>query len=179
MIAKFDNFEISPIHSGDAWKICDFAVINESRMRRFFPETLKQNLTPDLSQIFVDSKVKAFENKQEFLFTLKQYESRKLAGIIYLKEIDWQTKQGEFAYCIDYRFEGKGLTSKAVNLISSYAFKNLKLQTLQIISHKSNQPSIKVALNNNFKWVKTLEKSFAPPDEKALDMELYVKNIIF
>ena len=173
MIAQFNGFEINPIHSGDAWKICDFCVVNEDRLKRYFPKTLEQNLNPTLSNYFVQSKVKAFENKNEFLFTLKHSETRELAGLIYLKELNWETKQGEFAYCIGYTFEGNGLTSKAIEQLSQYAFNDLGLETLQIIAHKDNLASVNVALKNNFIWIKTLINEFTPIGEETLDMELY------
>ena len=155
MIAQFNGFDINPIHLGDAWKVCNFCVANEDRLKRYFPKTLKQNLNPTLSNYFVESKVKAFENKDEFLYTLKHSETRELAGLIYLKELNWDTKQGEFAYCI------------------GYAFEDLGLETLQIITHKDNLGSVKVALKNDFKWVKTLVNGFTPTGESPLDMELY------
>ena len=173
MITQFNGYEISPVHNGDAWKICDLVVANEDRFKRYFPETLKQNLNPTLSQYFVESKIKAFENKEVFLFTLKHSENRKLAGLIYIKELDWDKKKGEFAYCIDYRFENKGLISQSVEALSKHAFENLNLETLQIISHKTNIGSVKVAEKNNFKWVKTLKEEYTPPGEKPLDMELF------
>ena len=88
-------------------------------------------------------------------------------------ELDWNKKQGEFAYSISYTFKGKSLITKTVNALSKYAFENLGLETLQIIVHKENIPSVKVAENNNFIWKKTLKKEFTPPNEQPLDMELY------
>jgi ribosomal-protein-alanine N-acetyltransferase len=173
MIAQFDGFEINAIHEGDAWKICDLMVANADRFKRYFPGTLAQNLNPTLSQFFIEKKIKAFSAKEEFLFTLKHSETRELVGLIYIKEIDLEKRQGEFAYCIGYTFEGKGLTTKAVKKLSHYAFKALELKTLQIIAHKDNTSSVKVALNNNFEWQKTLINGFTPPNETPLDMELY------
>lgn len=173
MIAEFDTYIVDQIQEKDAWKICDFMVANEERLKRYFPKTLAKNLTPTLSQLFVEKKVKQFGLKEEFLFTLKDKKTLDLAGIIYIKELDWKKKQGEFAYCIGYPFEKQNLTTKAVKVLSNYAFRILGLQTLQIISHKDNIGSIKVALNNNFKWIKTLKKEFTPIGENALDMELY------
>lgn len=173
MIAQFDTFEINPIHNGDAWKTCNLVVANADRLKRYFPKTLEQNLNPTLSQLFVEEKVKQFENKEEFLFTLKHSETRELVGLIYIKELDWDKKQGEFAYCIGYTFEGQGLISKAIHTLSKYAFNELGLQRLQIISHKENVGSIKVALHNNFEWQKTLLNEFTPVGEQPLDMELY------
>ena len=36
MIAQFNGFELSTIHAGDAWKICDLATINSDRLSGFF-----------------------------------------------------------------------------------------------------------------------------------------------
>ena len=173
MVAEFNGFQINPIHNGDAWKLCDFMVANADRFKRYFPKTLEQNLNPNLSQLFVETKVKQFKTKDEFLFTLKHSETRELAGLVYIKELNWDKKQGEFAYCIGYRFKGQKLISKAVKSLSKYAFTDLGLQTLQIIAHKDNLPSVNVALNTNFKWQKTLLNEFTPTGEQPLDMELY------
>ncbi|WP_111683113.1 GNAT family N-acetyltransferase [Winogradskyella tangerina] len=173
MIAAFDGFEISAVHGGDAWKICNLMVANEERFKRYFPKTLEQNLSPTLSQLFVEQKVKQFESKEEFLFTLKHSETRALAALIYIKELDWEKGQGEFAYCIGYTFEGRGLITKAIKFLTVYAFDELGLKTLQIIVNKDNPASIKVALKNDFEWQKTLAKAYAPPGESPLDMELY------
>ena len=173
MLFDLDSYYIEPIKTQDAWNLCDFIVSNEDRLKRYFPKTLEQNLTPGLSKNFVQKKVKQFKLKEEFLFTLKEKETNQLAGLIYIKEIDSVKKQGEFAYCIGYPFEGKGLTTKAVKILSEYAFKDLSLKTLQIIAHKDNLASVKVAENCNFIWKKTLKKEFTPPGEIPLDMELY------
>ncbi|WP_299523511.1 GNAT family N-acetyltransferase [Winogradskyella sp.] len=173
MIAAFNGFEISPIHGGDAWKICNLMIANEDRFKCYFPKTLEQNLTPTLSQLFVEKKVKQYEKKEEFLYTLKHSETRVLAGLIYIKELDWDKKQGEFAFCIGYTFKGKGLISDAIKALSAYAFNDLGLEILQIIVNKDNIGSIKVATKNGFVWQKTLDKAYTPPSELSLNMELY------
>ena len=60
-----------------------------------------------------------------------------------------------------------------VKAISNYAFNELNLKTLQIIAHKTNLASIKVAENNGFVWQRTLVDEFTPTYELSLDMELY------
>jgi ribosomal-protein-alanine N-acetyltransferase len=173
MNISFDKYYLSPIQEKDAWSICNFVAANESRLRVYFPKTLEQNLTPDLAKYFTKKKTKQFELKEEFLYTIKEPQSKSLVGLVYLKELDWDKKQGEFAYAIGYLFEGKGITSKAITTLSEYAFEVLGLKTLQIIAHKDNFSSVKVAQKCGFKWQRTLEKGFTPPNRKPLDMELY------
>jgi ribosomal-protein-alanine N-acetyltransferase len=173
VIFDLETYRIEPIQGKDAWKICDFVTINTDRLNRFFPNTLKQNLTPTLSEIFVDHKLKQFVRKEEFLFTLKDVEKRTIIGLIYIKELNWPSKKGELAYCIGYQYEGKGWMTKSVATISNYAFTQLNLTKLQIIVHHSNIASVRVAQKCGYIWKRTLPKKFAPPNEVPLDMELY------
>ena len=173
MQLSFDSYFIEPIETQDAWNICNFVVANEDRLKRYFPLTLKENLTPNLSKLFTKKKVKEFETREEFLYLIKEKESKALVGLIYLKKLDWVKKRGELAYCIGYEFEGKGITTNAVTILSDYTFNNIGLKTLEIIVHKTNIASIKVAENCNFIWIKTLKKEHTPPGENPLDMELY------
>ncbi|WP_248724668.1 GNAT family N-acetyltransferase [Seonamhaeicola sp. ML3] len=173
MLFSSSTFKINPINTQDAWNICNFVNANEDRLRRYFPKTLAQNLNPDLSKFYVDKKVNQFNKKELFLFTLKPKDTNKIIGLIFLKEINWNKKQGEFAYCIHYENEGQGITTKSINFLSNYAFNEFELKTLQIIVHKDNISSKKVAENCNFTWIKTLEKEYTPPGEAPLDMELY------
>jgi len=173
MILEFDSFYLDKIQPKDSWKLCNFVVANEDRLKRYFPKTLESNLTPTLAEFFTTKKVTQFANREEFLFILKHIESRDIAGIIYIKELDWSKKQGEYAYCIGYPFEGQGITTKAISVLSKHAFDNLGLETLQIIVHKDNISSVKVATSNSFKWISTLPKEYTPLGEDALDMELY------
>ena len=100
----------------------DFIVSNEDRLLDFLPRTREQNLTPNLSELFVSSKVKEFDAKQEFLFTLKRKYHKDIIGLIYIKKLDWVKMQGEFAYAIDYNFEGKGIVSKVIQEMSNFGF---------------------------------------------------------
>ncbi|AIY12773.1 GNAT family N-acetyltransferase [Cellulophaga baltica] len=173
MIIDCETHTIESISMKDNWRICNFAVTNTDRLKRYFPKTLKQNLTPTLSEIFVSQKVKDFKDKTEFLFTLKEKEKRTIIGLVYVKNIDYEIKRAELAYGIDYEYEGKGITSKTVRYISDWANKELGIETLQIIAHKTNTGSVKVAENNHYVWVKTLPKEHTSPNEAPLDMELY------
>ncbi len=172
MIAIAD-YHINPIQIEDAWSLCNFANSNEDRLKLYFPKTLEQTITPTLSKSFVQKTVKQFNSKEELLFTIKQESSNELVGLVYIKELDVDKKQAEFAYAIGYPFEGKGVMSKAVKALSKYAFEDLKLKTLQIIVHESNIGSVKVALKCGYTWVKTMRHEFTPTNGAPLDMELY------
>jgi len=168
-----DNYTINKISIKDATGIYRLMVSNDESFKRYFPKTLEQNLTQELAQLFATKKTQEFSNNEEFLFTIKEDETDKVVGLVYIKELDWNKKQGEFAYCLDVEHGGKGLMSKAVKKLSNYAFINLELKVLQIIVHKDNIGSVKVAKNADFIWRRTLLEEYTPPNESPLDMELY------
>ncbi len=176
MIFDFDHYFIEPIQEKDSWKLCNFVVSNADRLKRYFPRTLEQNLTPDLSKYFVEKKVKQFIAKEELLFKLKHKEHRTIIGLVYIKRLNRNKRQAELAYCIGYQFEGKGWMSQSVKALSDYAFEGLRLKTLQIIVHQTNKGSIKVAEKCGYRRQTTLKKEHTPPNEPALDMELYELN---
>jgi len=170
---KDNSISITPVDPNDAEDLCALMTSNASRFFRFFPSTLKQNTSVEDSRIFILKKRKEQQAKEEYTFLLKSDPTNKLMGLLILKEINWVTKQGELAYCIDQGFEGKGFMTHAVQYISNYALRELQLRTLQIIAHKSNLGSIRVAEKCNYIWQRTLKEAFTPPNEEALDMELY------
>jgi len=169
---EFNDFIICPVQEKDAWRLCDFASINSDRLKKYFPDTLKQNLTPDLSRFFTIKKAKQFFNKEEYLFVLKERKNRTIIGLVYVKELNTQKNQAELAYAISKSFSGYGYITQSVMKLSSWAF-DQGYRTLQIIVNKENIPSIRVAEKCGFVWKTTLLKEFKPPNESTLDMELY------
>ncbi len=170
---KKEKTIVSQITLSDADGLCTLMTSNASRFLRFFPKTLNQNRTVEDSKKFILKKRQQQQAKEEYTFFLKEPLTHKIMGLLIIKEINWMTKQGELAFCIDQHFEGKGFMTLAVQYISEFAIQKLELRTLQIIAHKSNFGSIRVAEKCNYIWHSTLKDAFAPPNEKALDMELY------
>jgi ribosomal-protein-alanine N-acetyltransferase len=170
---KKEAFHIVPLKSEDALKLNGLMVSNAERFKKYFPKTLSSNLTFDATESYILDKIEEFQSKSGFTFAIKEKVNQNIIGLIIIKKLNWETKQAEFAYCIGFEFEGKGLTSFAVKEMSKFAFEDLGLKTLQIISHKTNLGSVKVAKNCGFVWQRTLLNEFTPTNEVPLDMELY------
>lgn len=175
MEINFDNYSIAPIQQKDAWRLCNFVVSNETRLKDFFPQTLKENLTPTLAELFVAKKVKQFTNKDEFLFTVKENTNRTIIALVYVKELHKKEGQGELAYCIGYQYEGMGLMTKIVNKIIEWSFET-EVTKLQAIIHESNKASISVAKKNKFKYITVLKKEHCMANGDVVDMQLFELN---
>lgn len=174
MIYNSDAISISPLKLEDALQLNKLLVSNTERFIRFLPKTLEENTTLESTQNYIKGKIKSAEKRQEFVYVINDKYSRAMIGMVILKHLDWEIKQGEFAYCISKNFKGKGFMSTAIKAISNYAIESLELKTLQILAHKSNLSSVNVALQSGFKWQSTLNDEFKPLNESSLDMELFV-----
>jgi ribosomal-protein-alanine N-acetyltransferase len=166
------KFTINPLNSADANKLHKFISENSEHLKYYFPKTLSDNETLEKSIKYIKVKNKEIAERTNFTYAIRNNDIQ-ILGLIIIKKIDWDKKQGEFAYCIGSQFEGKGVTSFAVAEMTKFAFEELRLKTLQIIAHKTNLGSVKVAVNNGFVWQRTLLNEFTPTNETPLDMELY------
>ena len=170
---KFKNFDINPLVPSDVNQLHDFIMANSERLKYYFPITLALNTTLEKTEEYIATKTEEIKTKTNFTFAIRNSVNQQIAGLMIIKKIDWKVKQAEFAYCIGAEFEGQGLTSFAVREMSKFAFEKLGIQTIQIIAHKTNRASCKVAEKNGFIWQRTLLKEFTPVNEEPLDMELY------
>ena len=170
---NIENYILDKLKSTDVNQLYQFLYDNKERFKLFFPVTLEMNSSLEKTKDYISIKNKEIEERTNFTLAIRDKNKEEIAGLIIIKKIDWDKKQGEFAYCIGSEFEGKGLTSFAVKEMTNFAFENLGLKTLQIIAHKTNFGSVKVAENNGFVWQSTLQNEFTPTNETPLDMELY------
>lgn len=168
-----DSFHIITLQPEDAKSLSEMMVMNFDNFKRYFPITLSKNQSIEDSIKYIEEKRNENKSKSEFTFGIKDILNGNIAGLIIIKKINWETKQGEFAYCIGSEYENKGWMSKAIALTSKYGFEVLGFEKFQIIAHKTNIGSCKVAQKSDFKWQKTLLNEYTPPEESPLDMELY------
>ena len=170
---KTDSFLINFPKQEDAKSLSEMMLLNHDNFKRYFPITLSKNKSIEESLKFIEEKNNQIRDKFEYTFLIKDKLNSNVVGIIIIKEIDWKIKQGELAYCISSKYENRGWMSKAIRLTSKYGFEKLGFEIFQIIAHKSNAGSCKVAENCGFKWQNTLLNEYTPPNESPLDMELY------
>ena len=146
MIYSSEHFSISHLKTKDALQLNKLLVSNTERFIRFLPKTLAENRTLESTRSYIKRKIKSAERRKEFVFIIHDKHSSDIIGMIILKNLNWETRQGEFAYCIGNRFKGRGMMSDAITATSKYVAQDLGLKTLQILSHKTNISSVNTAI---------------------------------
>ena len=92
-----------------------------------------------------------------------------LGGIIF-----GALRGAHIGYWIDQRFANRGLTSRAVNLLTDFAFSNLKLHRIEINIRPENEASKKVAEKCGYEF-ESLRPKFLHIDGAWRDHLSYVK----
>ncbi|MBQ6516185.1 GNAT family N-acetyltransferase [bacterium] len=94
------------------------------------------------------------ETIKDFVNQMQQSENDYFFAIIYNNEhigniklgpIDWDKKEGDISYFIgETQYWGRGLATKAVNLVTKFGFEELKLKTIKTQVFETNISSSKV-----------------------------------
>ena len=102
--------------------------------------------------------LKNLNSKKNYLFGI--FFKKKHVGNIKLGPIDKKYKKSDISYIIGKsRLWNKGIATKSIAMISSFAFKILNLKTLRAGSYLSNIGSIKVLEKNGFVFSKYSTKN--------------------
>jgi ribosomal-protein-serine acetyltransferase len=94
---------------------------------------------PEDTEQFIKSSLKSFaENKS--LTSVILYEG-KAVGIAGFNKLDWQNKTAKIGYWLGEGYQGKGIMTKTVKALTSYAIKDLKMNKVEIWAGVENKKS--------------------------------------
>jgi RimJ/RimL family protein N-acetyltransferase len=92
-----------------------------------------------------------------------------LLGSISLMRVDWQHSRAEVGYWLALPARGRGHATRAVQLISDWAFASLGLERIELLAATGNAPSQRVAERAGFTREAVL-RSYMPSDDGRRDM---------
>jgi len=113
--------------------------------------TIKPFSRYDLEQYVLNSNLNVFESKQlRLMIDLKEKGKRITAGCIDLFDFDFVNLRAGVGLYISETFRGKGIASKAIDLLVEYAHKKLHLHQLYCSITIDNEASKKVFRKSGF-----------------------------
>jgi RimJ/RimL family protein N-acetyltransferase len=74
----------------------------------------------------------------------------RLLGSFSVMEIDHERSTGEVGYWVAREARGRGVATRALGLLCGWARRELGLATLELLAHRDNRPSIRVAARAGF-----------------------------
>lgn len=153
-----ENLSLKLFAPNDAENIFHLTDMNRDFLRKWLP-WIDFIQTVDDSKRFIQNGLKGYmENKS--LYCTMIYNG-KTAGVAGFKEINQATKTAQMGFWLGESFTGKGIAVNTAKALTQYAFKELKLQKVEI----------RVAINN--------EKARNIPEKLHFKQEGIIRNAEF
>lgn len=100
---------------------------------------------------FIRSRQNERRARKSFTFGISLKADKDVIGIIDLSDIDWDDKKAEIGYWIGKRFWGNGYMTEAINLMSRFGFRELKLNKIYARVFEGNIASMRALEKNNYR----------------------------
>jgi ribosomal-protein-serine acetyltransferase len=132
-----------------------FALVDQNRdyLRRWLP-WLDNERSPEDVRAFIQSGLQQWANNNGFQagigYRLEISQPARLVGCIGYHYWDWVTRRTEIGYWLDSAHQGKGIMTRACRALIEYAFRDLKLNPVEIRCAVNNTPSCAIPERRRF-----------------------------
>ena len=170
---QFNKFEIRPLAAGDLNEYFRLVETNRKRLENFFVGTTSRTKTIEETEVFLSEIIKKAENKIYFPFIIVDTENKSFAGFIDVKNIDWNIPKAEIGFYIDKNYENKGITKKAISILTDYCFGHYQFKKIFLRTHQSNIAAQKVAEHGGFELEGTIRRDYKTTAGELVDLLYY------
>ncbi|HEY1045277.1 MAG TPA: GNAT family protein [Bacteroidia bacterium] len=170
---RFDHFLIRIIQQNDAEAYFNLVNNNLDRLADFFAGTVAANRNQTDSIQFIQNNLQKFEDQTYMPFVIVDMHSNELIGYIDVKNIDWKIPKAELGCFIDQSHAGKGISSKAMNLVIDHLFNEKQFIKLFLRTHESNTAARHLAEASGFELEGKIRCDYKTTSGKLADLLYY------
>ena len=167
------QFKLRIIQQQDWKALLNLVQSNYKRLKTYFPQTVEAIVNEKAAKAYVNKKVRDAANKVSIFHVIIDIETKRVAGCINVKEIDWNVPKAELSYFIDGNMEGKGIVSTYLKEVIKYCFDHVGLEKVFVRINADNIASQRVALKCGFAKEGLLRCDFKSGDGELKDSEYY------
>ncbi|WP_346855546.1 GNAT family protein [uncultured Draconibacterium sp.] len=110
------------------------------------------------------------ENKKDLIYSI--WHKEEFAGLVGFKDTDWANRKTEIGYWLTSKMQGKGIITSCVEKLIRFAFKNQKLNRIQIKAAKQNTKSASIPQKLGF-TLEGVEREGELHQSGYFDLEVY------
>lgn len=138
---------LRPLRDSDAEAVFD-ACHDDPDILRW---TMRPNpFTRESATEWIRKRHDRYQHGEQLTFAIGQSESDLLLGAIWLGRFHWEARRAEFGYWVTAGERGKGVATRAITLVSGWAFSEMNLLRVQILAPVENPSSQRVAEKAGF-----------------------------
>jgi RimJ/RimL family protein N-acetyltransferase len=173
MSIVFDNYKITLLDEGDGDLFFELIDSNRQRLEDFFAGTVSKTRTLKDTLNYCVEIQNRINAKTYFPYMISDKTTNEFIGLVDVKNIDWNVPKAELGSFIDSRYEGKGIVTKATNLVVDYIVEKHKFIKLLCRANSRNKGSIAVILKNGFELEGTIRKDYRTTKGEIVDLNYY------
>ncbi len=125
------------------------ALRSDPRVNQYLDRT--PMTTKEEAVAFVEKIRKGYRAAGVKYWAIRQEKNGDLLGTVCLWNFSEDQLSAELGYELHPDFQGKGYMRETIREVIRYAFENLGIRKLSAFTHKQNNPSIRVLVENGFK----------------------------
>jgi RimJ/RimL family protein N-acetyltransferase len=173
MNITFDNYKIDLLNTAESEAFFSLIDTNRVRLEDFFAGTVSKTRTLEDTLEYCTEIQNRIEAKTYFPYMITDINTGQFVGLVDVKNIDWNVPKAELGSFIDSRYEGKGIVTKAANLVVDYIVEKHKFLKLLCRANSRNKGSIAVILKNGFELEGTIRKDYRTTKGEIVDLNYY------
>ncbi|MCI0706521.1 MAG: GNAT family N-acetyltransferase [Ignavibacteriae bacterium] len=151
-----NELELRLLDESDAEPLFRLVDENRKHLREWLPWLDHNTRVEDTMQFLHSCRVQ-YDNQICFNASIRH--NGAIAGVIGFHPIDWQNRSAMIGYWIAKQYEGKGMMTRACSALTTYAFKNLSLNRVDIRCATGNARSCAIPKRLGFRFEGTLRQA--------------------
>ncbi|WP_400079024.1 GNAT family N-acetyltransferase [Winogradskyella sp. R77965] len=169
----FENFKIELLQPDESKAFFNLIETNRSRLEDFFAGTLSKTRTLVDTINYCNQIQERIEKVSYLPYMITDINTNKFIGLVDVKNIDMNVPKAELGSFIDSNYEGKGIVSKATNLVIDHIVNEYRFIKLLCRANSRNKGSIAVILKNGFELEGTIRKDYRTTKGEIVDLNYY------
>ena len=173
MITEFDNYKIGLLSERGGEAFYNLIDKNRARLEDFFAGTVSKTRTLEDTLLYCDEIQKRIKSISYLPYMITDVNTNEFIGLVDVKNIDMTVPKAELGSFIDSGYEGKGIVTKAINIVVDHIVKEYKFIKLLCRASSRNKGSIAVILKNGFELEGTIRRDYKTTKGEIVDLNYY------
>lgn len=169
----FDNYKVSLLDANDSNAFFELIDSNRQRLEDFFAGTVSKTRTLEDTLIYCDEIQIRIKEISYLPYMISDIKTGKFIGLVDVKNIDMNVPKAELGSFIDCQYEGKGIVSKATNLVIDQIVEEYNFIKLLCRASSRNKGSVAVILKNGFVLEGTIRNDYRTTKGEIVDLNYY------
>jgi len=169
----FDHFRIALLDETQSESFFNLIDDNRFRLEDFFAGTVSKTKTLEDTLGYCEVIQQKILDKSYFPYMILDTKTKVFAGLVDVKNIDWNVPKAELGAFIDARYESDGIITKATNLVVNHLVNEYKFIKLLCRANSRNKSSIAVILKNGFELEGTIRNDYRTTKGEIVDLNYY------